>query len=788
MFQIASKLVVGADGRSVILAGGAHAKNIFWQVGTAATLGTFSSFQGTIMADQSIVMDTSSTMVGRALAFEAGVTFNGTGGSLPLSSQVITNFMPTNGSTFVGADVVGLSAQASSGLPVSFAVVIGDPGLITGGTNLSFASTGMVRVVASQAGNESFSPAPNVTNTYTVTPPLATDPGWLAVDVTPNTGKWQLTTPAAYTGPTAGTGDLAAVSAVVGEYTIAYGPLSGYVKPANETQFVVAGVTSLFSGVYLQVDTNIAPPVLSATEGTYTNKVRVTWSSVPGVDGYEIWKSLRNDVDTAELLVAVPDYGAATFLYDDYDVIPPLAYYYWGLSKQGTKSSPFSLVDMGYASLAPDPDAPRADITVSDMVYLPVNATNMTTAGTVSFRLRNLGPDAMNAAKVAFAFRIGANDAGMVVLGAGQRTFTLAAGQEELVILTAEDRLDLVIPPFLAGRKQVQVTVRHASPLIDPNPANNTTTAVGSVLVRAAGVNSPGRTRTDFDGDGKTDPTVLSDARTWFVRIESGDRYTHQTVVVTGVAGDRYQPALGDYDGDGITDLGLYDEATGIFYAQLSSSGVIVSAPAAFGGVGYIPVVGDYDGDGKSDPALYDQNTGHLVVRLSAQGYAEAATILHGPHSHYIPVQGDYDGDGLTDPAAFSMTSGLMTVRLSSQNYTEYELLLGGAGFVGLRGDFDGDGMADPAAYHEASGTWVMLLSDYGRGFIPKQGVFGGPGWMVVPNDYDGDGRTDPALYNADVWNPLGWYEGYWIGMLSSLDYAEVEGWFAGPGHEQVTE
>ena len=68
----------------VILAGGAQAGNIFWQVGTSATIGTFAAFKGTILADQAITMKTTSTMEGRALARIAGVTFNGRSASLPV--------------------------------------------------------------------------------------------------------------------------------------------------------------------------------------------------------------------------------------------------------------------------------------------------------------------------------------------------------------------------------------------------------------------------------------------------------------------------------------------------------------------------------------------------------------------------------------------------------------------------------------------------------------------------------------------------------------------------------
>jgi hypothetical protein len=95
IFQIAADLEVGSTVQ-VILAGGAQARNIFWQVGTSATIGTFAVFKGTIMADQAITMNTSSTMDGRALAFTAGVTFNGDAGELPTpNAPVFTGISST---------------------------------------------------------------------------------------------------------------------------------------------------------------------------------------------------------------------------------------------------------------------------------------------------------------------------------------------------------------------------------------------------------------------------------------------------------------------------------------------------------------------------------------------------------------------------------------------------------------------------------------------------------------------------------------------------------------------
>ena len=84
IFQMATTLTVGTPSanESVILANGAQAKNIFWQVGTAATINGIlggGTMVGTIISQAAITVSTAgvatvTTINGRVLALSASVT------------------------------------------------------------------------------------------------------------------------------------------------------------------------------------------------------------------------------------------------------------------------------------------------------------------------------------------------------------------------------------------------------------------------------------------------------------------------------------------------------------------------------------------------------------------------------------------------------------------------------------------------------------------------------------------------------------------------------------------
>jgi uncharacterized protein (TIGR03437 family) len=189
IFQIASTLTT-TSGRQVILAGGANPANIFWQVGSSATIGTTSVFQGNILAGISISLLTGSTISGRALAIGGATSIDTGGGSsttIPVvpTAPTVTSTVPSNGALGVPVGNI-ISATFSTAM---------NPSTITASTfTLAQGTTPVSGVVTYLGTTATFTPAAPLTPQKIYTGTITTAAKDLAGNALASNYVWVFTT------------------------------------------------------------------------------------------------------------------------------------------------------------------------------------------------------------------------------------------------------------------------------------------------------------------------------------------------------------------------------------------------------------------------------------------------------------------------------------------------------------------------------------------------------------------------------------------------------------------
>ncbi|MFT4304363.1 MAG: FG-GAP repeat domain-containing protein [Candidatus Woesearchaeota archaeon] len=191
-----------------------------------------------------------------------------------------------------------------------------------------------------------------------------------------------------------------------------------------------------------------------------------------------------------------------------------------------------------------------------------------------------------------------------------------------------------------------------------------------------------------------------------------------------------YQFFKGDFDGDGIDDLGVYwyylDDPSqkGRFFIIYSSDGLdlpdhirnsLVSTQVsgfnhATLGTGETAthgtvVVADFDGDGIDDFGLYNDNNGHWEIFMS--NTSEVQTFSFGYHNTF-PVPADYNGNGKADLAIYDVNRGKWYIESISGETIKSGYEFGFKGGIPVVGDYNGDGKADLAIYGLGTGLWFI--------------------------------------------------------------------------------
>lgn len=241
-------------------------------------------------------------------------------------------------------------------------------------------------------------------------------------------------------------------------------------------------------------------------------------------------------------------------------------------------------------------------------------------------------------------------------------------------------------------------------------------------------------------------------------------------------------PQVGDYDGNGVTDLSVYrssegDQANTYYTLPLNGSGNAPGNPVVQqlgdSTTDIIGAEGDYDGDGKMDYTVVRDTNGTDTAGGTLLWYVLKSSdntflyYYYGRDTDIALGGADYTGDGFDNPTVIRISGGGAISWLigNSAGQVMRTVQWGSflTDFVMPGGDYDGDGKADFMVWrgfggtNGAAGSWYLLTNDGSSGGVIPFGIRGDGDNRDTPlrgGDYDGDGKDDIAVYRNSPTNP----------------------------------
>ncbi|HVE72582.1 MAG TPA: SBBP repeat-containing protein [Thermoanaerobaculia bacterium] len=198
-----------------------------------------------------------------------------------------------------------------------------------------------------------------------------------------------------------------------------------------------------------------------------------------------------------------------------------------------------------------------------------------------------------------------------------------------------------------------------------------------------------------------------------------------------------------------IDTTGLYDGKSNTFQLRNFNTPGGANEVVPLGKPGDLPVVGDWDGDGITDLGVFSPEEGQFMLRL---GSGIIVAFIAG-NALDLPVAGDWDGDGFDTVGLFrnggrtGQSFFLTNARVEPFVNPDFDIIVpvGQAGDLPLAGDWNDDGVDTPGFYRPAALTF-NLMDDF-SGTVTQSFLFGVPGDLPIAGDWNGIEGDDVGIY-----------------------------------------
>ena len=277
-------------------------------------------------------------------------------------------------------------------------------------------------------------------------------------------------------------------------------------------------------------------------------------------------------------------------------------------------------------------------------------------------------------------------------------------------------------------------------------------TATSSVTVL---VGDPPFVRGDLNLDYKADIVFhRADNRDVALWQMDGATILSAGYIVKASAGWTPRAAMGDFDGDGRSDILLNAQWGAIAIWRMSGDQILAGAQIAEVDWHWWPVAtGDVNGDQRADIILQHSNTGQIAVWQMNGFVIQTAAIIAEPGSAWqVRASGDFNNDGKMDLALQNATTRAVAIWLldgfqisgaiAAQPAADWQLV--------AAGEFSGDGKADLLLQDTNTLQVAAWLMDGAT--VTGGAVIASPpnGWSVSGlADFNGDGRAEVLLRNG---------------------------------------